>query len=162
MKEIKIEFDNIGGLAQIYAFPPSDLLRIRHDYRADTDSVELKTRENVVVIPVYADRSFMFDEKKSTAEGGDYWQISIEGVIPKLGREHSTMIERLERGEWLVLSQDHNGIVHLSGSTEVPLSFSAEKTSGDAYTALNGSSFVFEGSQPAPSVVVDLDDLINI
>ena len=162
MKKINFDHNNIGGLAEIFAFPPSDLLRVRHDYRSGYDCVELKTRDNIVAIPVYPDRSFVFDEQKSTADGGDYWQVSIEGVIPKLRHDVSVLIEVLERGEWLVLSQDYNGVVHLSGSVEVPLSFACEKTTGDSYTSLNGSSFTFSGSQPAPSVVVDLDDLINI
>lgn len=162
MKEINFDYNNIGGLAEIYAFPPADLLRVRHDYRSGKDCVEMKTRDNIVAIPVYPDRSFVFDEQKSTADGGDYWQISIEGIIPKLRHEVAQIIETLERGEWLVLSQDHNGTVHLSGSVEVPLSFACEKTTGDSYTALNGSSFTFSGSQPAPSRVIDMDALNQI
>lgn len=72
MKEINFDHNNIGGLALVYAFPPSDLLRVRHDYRSGYDCVELKTRDNIVAIPVYSDRSFVFDEQKSTADGGDY------------------------------------------------------------------------------------------
>lgn len=162
MKEINFDHNNIGGLAEIYAFPPNDLLRVRHDYRSGRHYVEMKTRDNIVSIPVYPDRSFVFDEQKSTADGGDYWQVSIEGVIPKLRYEVSQLIEVLERGEWLVLSQDHNGVVHLSGSVEVPLSFACEKTTGDSYTSLNGSSFTFSGSQPAPSLIIDMDDLNHI
>lgn len=82
--------------------------------------------------------------------------------IPKLRRDTNLIIEQLERGEWLVLSQDHNGTVYLSGSVDVPLTFSCEKTTGDSYTALNASSFLFEGKQPAPSLVIDMDDLINL
>ena len=162
MKEINFDFNNIGGLAEIYAFPPSDLLRVRHDYLHDTDSVELKTRDNIVAIPIYPDRSFSFTEQQSVDDGGEYWQVSIEGVIPKLRRDTNLIIEQLERGEWLVLSQDHNGTVYLSGSVDVPLTFSCEKTTGDSYTALNASSFLFEGKQPAPSLVIDMDDLINL
>ena len=162
MRKVKIEFDNIGGLALIYAFPPSDLLRLRHDYIRDTDALELTTRDNIVVLPIVGDRSFSFTEQKSTADGGDYWEVTIEGVIPKLCRDNSDVIETLERGEWLVLSQDHNGTVHLSGSVEVPLTFSTERATGDSYTALNGVSFTFSGQQPSPSVAIDLDELIHI
>lgn len=38
MREIKFDFNNIGGLAEIYAIPPSDFLRLRHDYNNDTES----------------------------------------------------------------------------------------------------------------------------
>lgn len=70
MKEINFDHNNIGGLALVYAFPPSDLLRVRYDYRSGKHYVEMKTRDNIVAIPVYPDRSFVFDEQKSTADGG--------------------------------------------------------------------------------------------
>lgn len=162
MREIKFDFNNIGGLAEIYAIPPSDFLRLRHDYNNDTDALELKSRDNIIVLPIYGDRSFCFTEQKSTDDGGDYWDVTIEGVIPKVCRDNAVLLEKLERGEWLVLSIDHNGTVHLSGSVDVPLMFSSERTTGDAYTALNGSAFTFAGRQPSPSVIIDIDDLTNI
>lgn len=162
MRKVKIDFDNIGGLALIYAFPPSDFLRLRHDYISGTDALELKTRDNIIVLPVCGDRSFSFIEQKSIADGGDCWEVTIEGIIPKLNFDTSDIIETLERGEWLVLSQDHNGTVHLSGSVEVPLLFSVERATGDAYASLNGYTFSFSGTQPSPSVVIDLDELIHI
>ncbi len=162
MQNIIFNFNNIGGLAEIYAIPPSDFLRLRHDYISDTDALELKTRDNIIVLPVYADRSFSFDEQKSTADGGDYWDVAIEGVIPRLCHDTSSLVERLERGEWLVLHLDNNGVVHLSGSVEVPMTFSAEKSTGDSYTALNGYTFAFSAKQPAPSVVIDLDELTDL
>lgn len=162
MKKIKFNFENVGGLAEVYAFPPADFLRLRHDYVNDSDSLELRTRDNVIAVPVYGDRSFVFSEEKDRADGGDYWDVSIEGVIPNINKENRRLVEMLDRGEWLVLSMDNNGVVHLSGTTDVPLSFSSRKTSGDAYSALNGIEFSFHGGQPLPSVILDLDSLDNI
>lgn len=162
MEKINFDFNNVGGLAEIYAIPLSDVLRIRHDFRRDTDALELVTRDNIIVIPVYGDRSFSFIEQKSTADGGDCWDLSIEGIIPKLCRNNAALIERLERGVWLVLSSDNNGTALLSGSVDIPLQFSAEKATGDSFTALNGTTFTFSGKQPSPSLVIDLDDLNNI
>ena len=127
MKKIKFNFENVGGLAEVYAFPPSDFLRLRHDYVNDSDSLELRTRDNVIAVPVYGDRSFVFSEEKDRADGGDYWDVSIEGVIPNINKENRRLVETLDRGEWLVLSMDNNGVVHLSGTTDVPLSFSQGK-----------------------------------
>ena len=84
MKKIEFNFENVGGLAEIYAIPPADLLRLRHDYVGDTYNVELRTRDNIIVIPVFGDRSFVFSEEKGQADGGDYWDVSIEGVIPSV------------------------------------------------------------------------------
>ncbi len=162
MKKIKFNFENVGGLAEVYAFPPADFLRLRHDYVNDSDSLELRTRDNVIAVPVYGDRSFVFSEEKDRADGGDYWDVSIEGVIPNINKENQRLVETLDRGEWLVLSMDNNGVVHLSGTTDVPLSFSSRKASGDAYSALNGIEFSFRGGQASPSVILDLDSLDNI
>lgn len=162
MKRIDFDFENMGGLAELYAIPPSDVLRLRHDYLYDIDNVELVTRQNIVAVPVYGNRSFSFSEQSGIADGGRYWDVSIEGVIPKIQNGSSHIIEKLERGTWLVLSMDHNGIVHLSGSVEVPLVFSAYKSTGDACSSLNGSTFSFTGRQPKPSVIIDLDELTNI
>lgn len=162
MKKIEFNFENVGGLAEIYAIPPTDFLHLRHDYVNDSDSLELRTRDNMIAVPVYGDRSFVFSEEKDRADGGDYWDVSIEGVIPNINKENRRLVETLDRGEWLVLSMDNNGVVHLSGTTDVPLSFSSRKTSGDAYSALNGIEFSFTAKQPSPSVILDIDSLDNI
>ncbi len=162
MVNINFDFNNVGGLAEFYAIPPSDVLRIRHDYRRDIYALELKTRDNIIVVPVYGDRSFSFSEQKSTADGGDYWEVSIEGVVPKLCHDSSAIIESLDRGDWLVLHIDNNGTVHLSGSVDIPLQCSSDKSSGSSFTDLNGTTLTFSGKQPSPSLVIDLDDLNKI
>ena len=162
MKKIEFNFENVGGLAEIYAIPPADLLRLRHDYVGDTYNVELRTRDNIIVIPVFGDRSFVFSEEKGQVDGGDYWDVSIEGVIPSVNGKNQKLIEDLDRGEWLVVFKDNNGTVFLSGSVDVPLVFSGSKTSGDAYASLNGIEFSFTAKQPSPSVILDIDSLDNI
>lgn len=162
MKKIKFNFENVGGLAELYAFPPADLLRVRHDYIKGIDTVELRNRNNIVVVPVFGDRSFSFSEEKGLADGGVYWDVNIEGVIPNINFENQRLIETLDRGEWLVVSMDNNGIVHLSGTIDVPLQFSSSKSSGDSYASLNGIEFSFQCRQPSPSVIVELDTLANI
>ena len=99
MKKIEFNFENVGGLAEIYAIPPADLLRLRHDYVGDTYNVELRTRDDIIVIPVFGDRSFVFSEEKGQADGGDYWDVSIEGVIPSVNGKNQKLIEDLDRGE---------------------------------------------------------------
>lgn len=162
MKKIEFNFENVGGLAEIYAIPPADLLRLRHDYVGDTYNVELRTRDNIIVIPVFGDRSFVFSEEKGQADGGYYWDVSIEGVIPSVNGKNQKLIEDLDRGGWLVVFRDNNGTVFLSGSVDVPLVFSDNKTSGDAYASLNGIKFSFTAKQPSPSVILDIDSLDNI
>ena len=63
MKRIDFDFENMGGLAELYAIPPSDVLRLRHDFLNDIDNVELVTRQNIVAVPVYGNRSFSFQNR---------------------------------------------------------------------------------------------------
>lgn len=159
MRKISFNIDNVGGVAEIYAFPPADLLRLRHDYATGADSVELLTRENIVAIPVYPGRAFHFSEEKSLDDGGCCWSVSIEGVIPGIDNEHDELVGILERGEWLVLSMDNNGTARLSGTQEVPLQFSSTRSSGEEYAGLAGTEFSFQGVEPEPSAVIDIDEL---
>ena len=104
MKKIKFNFENVGGLAEVYAFPPSDFLRLRHDYVNDSDSLELRMRDNVIAVPVYGDRSFVFSEEKDRADGGDYWDVSIEGVIPNINKENRRLVEWITTG-WFICQE---------------------------------------------------------
>lgn len=109
MKKIEFNFENVGGLAEIYAFPPDDFLRLRHDYVSGSDSLELLTRDNIIAIPVFGDRSFLFYEEKEQAAGGDYWDLSIEGVIPNINKDNQQLLDTLSRGDWLVVSRTTMG-----------------------------------------------------
>ena len=70
MKKIKFNFENVGGLAEVYAFPPADFLRLRHDYVNDSDSLELRTRDNVIAVPVYA-TGLLYSLKRKTVLMGE-------------------------------------------------------------------------------------------
>lgn len=162
MKTINFDFENVGGVRECYAIPPSSFKRIRTDYVNNLNYIELSDRTNIIAIPMYANDTFVFSEEKTIAEGGEYWDVDIEGVIPKLCNMNKSLLATLERGEWMVLSKDNNDVVHLSGSVDVPLRFDDTKSSGTSYTDRNGISFKFIGKQPCESVIIEIDDIDNI
>ena len=83
MEKIGFDFENVGGLAECYAIPVNLFKRIRVDYLRGLRNLELTDRSSVIAIPMYADDSFSHKEEKKHADGGDYWEVDIEGVVPK-------------------------------------------------------------------------------
>ena len=45
MKIINYDFENIGGLLQVLAVPPSSFLRVRKDYVTNLNYLELRDRD---------------------------------------------------------------------------------------------------------------------
>lgn len=160
MKTLTFDYDNLHGIASIYAIPVSSYLRITPDYVDETLLLELIKRELVISIPVYTGDSFQFSESQSLEDGGDVWEVSITGVIPKRCRLNEKHINTLERGDWLVLSQDSNGTVTLSGTVDVPLKFSHSRTTGST-SELNGSRFTFSAKESEPSIIL-VNDISEI
>ena len=162
MKKISFDFENVGGLTECYAIPLSSFLRIREDYVYNTKVLEVQNRDDIISIPVFMDSSFSFGEEHDWDEGGDFWQPTIEGIIPKNCLDNASDIETLERGAWMLLSKDCNGIVHLSGTEDFLLKFTDTKNSGAAATDVNQISFTFTGKQGCPSIILSQDDLQEI
>lgn len=156
MKQPIFDFDNIGGICKLYAIPLSSFLRIRKDYGADTDHLEVKQRESIIELTVWGE-GFDFVEEHINDARGDGYEISISGFIPKISA-NKHIVETLERGEWLVLFQDSNGDVKLSGQEEIPMKFMSKKTTGKTYASFNNISFSFSCVQPDPSVNITLSE----
>lgn len=87
MKAMHYDFENVGGLLQVIAVPPASFVQIRKDYASGLNYLELRNREDIVSIPVYANDTYSYNEDKEVNDAGDCWNVSIEGVIPKLSPE---------------------------------------------------------------------------
>lgn len=154
MKTLIFDFDNRPGLARMYAIPPESFRRLRYDYNRSVKHLEVVGRTNIIEIPIFADNSFAVSEKQSSADGGNLWEVSISGYIPK--NENSHIVELLERGDWLVICQDQNGTVKLYGTVEIPLRFLSDKSSGSP-SVMNGIRFTFSSKESEPSVTLAND-----
>lgn len=121
MKTINLNTDNLGGLLHLYAIPPTSFHRIRKDYVNNLNFLELVRRDDVIDIPVLSNDTYIYNEEKNTGDVGDYWNITIEGVIPRLSLDNHSVIEELERGLWYVVAQDSNGEVHFCGQEDALL-----------------------------------------
>jgi hypothetical protein len=161
MKNFNIKDDNIGGLLRMYAIPVSSFLRLRNDYVNNQQILEVQDRDSIINIPSLDNQTYSWTEAHDRDEGGDYWEPVIDGIIPGNKIDNQDVIEELERGEWLVLAEDQDGAVYLSGSKDAPMEFTTTRSSGTSYTDRNQISFEFKCRQDHPSLILanDMDDL---
>lgn len=150
MKTITFNRDNLGGMIQCIAIPPS-AIELTYDYVSHIYELTLTDDTDVVEIPSFADGTFSFTESHGRDEHGDWWQPLVAGRIPRHNPDNAVMIETLERGEWVVLCQDGNGMLRLCGDEQTPLTFSTEATTGEAPTDMNSTAFSFTGKLGHPS-----------
>ena len=155
MKAMHYDFENVGGLLQVIAVPPASFVQIRKDYAAGLNYLELRNREDIVSIPVYANDTYSYNEDKEVNDAGDCWNVSVEGVIPKLSSVNHHLMETLERGLWYVLAVDGNGVVHWCGQEDALMLFNTNKTSGRSVSERNSTSFTFTCIQDEPTSYIE-------
>ena len=153
MKTFDFDYDNLSGISLMYAIPISSFYSCIKDPIQQTYQLQLGAAVNIIDIPVYSDDSFSFSESQSVEDGGDLWNVSVSGIIPKRCQLTESLMNILERGEWLVLHRDANGTIVLSGTTDVPLKFTHARTTGSTGD-MNGSQFTFSAKEPSPPVVI--------
>lgn len=153
MKTLNFNFDNVSGISLMYAIPVSSFHQCIQDPITGYGSLSLVNPDNIIDIPIYIGDRFTQEEVHQLADGGDCWDVSISGIIPTRCQLNEKTIHSLERGEWLTLTQDSNGVITLMGSVDVPLKFTHTRTTGTSGD-MNGSSFVFSARQPEPSIVL--------
>lgn len=153
MRTLTFDFDNLHGIANMYAIPIASVYQCVQNPLTGQATLTLNDSVMVVQIPVYRGDRFKIDEVQKLVDGGDCWEVTIAGIIPKRCSLNDSVIQDLERGEWIVLSQDANGVIVLYGSTDVPLKFTHSRSSGSSGD-INGSKFTFSAIESAPSLVL--------
>ena len=161
MKELSFDFDNFGGTLHLYAVPADSFRRIVKNYADGTATAQFRNRQDIISIEMFADDTFQFSETKDVADGGVFYDVAISGIIPKWCGANDSLIEELERGQWLVVTRDNNGTVRLAGSTDNLLRFNTVKDTGTARPERNGIAFTFSGKQPDAAPAVDATDIFN-
>lgn len=150
MKTIDFNFDNLGGISRLYAFSPDALRRIDRHPLTGLSRISLSEGATIIDLPVMGD--VVFSEKQTMEEGGDTFNVQIIGFLPK--QQDVLTIQQLERGDWLVIHQDANGDILLSGTPAIPLVFASDKTTGTP-EGRNGNNFIFSATEPTPSTHID-------
>lgn len=151
METFKFDYQNRGGVNQIYAISWGAVRYLRINYRTGAWQLKLynqtPTGEHVIEIPVIAG-GFTFQETRIDDEKGIHYEPAILGTIPKCSLENAPLLKRLEMGRWLVLFVDNNGYMRIAGDKDTPLHFSTEKALGSLPADLNATAFEFSAQQP--------------
>jgi hypothetical protein len=159
MQQIEFDFENVGGLRHCYAIPVASFQGTEVDIVTNLHQLrELVSPEDVIAIPMYADDTFSFGEEDDEEDGNKVYDVNIDGIIPKAGL-NPLLIEKLSRGEWIVLSEDNNGIIRLSGTKEIPLRCKTTSATGTTYTDRSETAFRFHAVEMQPSLLMEDIDI---
>ena len=155
MRRISFDFDNVGGLLDVKAYPSALFSELKRNHVNGTGVFQPHDDSAAIAIPMYADDTFQFSEEKDTADNGVFYSTEVAGVIPKIDPGNEALVEELDRGEWIVLIRDNNGQMRLVGTAETPLRFDSGKDTGVSFTSRNNVKFAFKGKCATPSVVIE-------
>ena len=154
MKTLVTTDDRMGGLHIVYAIPPG-AYSLSKNYATGKYTISFSNTDGVYALPCLAE-DYAFSEQHERDENGDWWQPTVTGAIPHPDDVNAADIEAMERGEWVVLCEDQNGVRRLCGDDDTPLTFATDATSGMAATDRNQAGFTFTGKLGHPSwVMVD-------
>jgi len=86
-----------------------------------------------------------FTEESKTDANGTWYQQVISGFAPGDKPELVALMENLEKGRFLVMLRDSQGIRRLVGTPYSPLELQSNFNSGDKRSDLKGFAFKFTG-----------------
>lgn len=154
MKTIIFDFcDNLGGLAKIYALPPSSLESITHNYSHKQTFLNLTSDEDLIEIYCTPDTMQFTEEKTQTSAGATYNPV-VTGIIPKAHELNHDQLTKLESDYWLLLFEDNNGKIRLAGDKNSHLIFNRTESTGQNIQNRNQIQFTFTGFQSHPSYFI--------
>ena len=156
MREMTFDTRTVGGVAYALAIPLSAVTVIAKNHVTGLHTLTMNTT-NVIRLDSLDDETFSFNETHGRDEHGDFWDVNVRAVVPKACQENATIIEQLERGEWLVVSKDQNGVLRLSGDEDTLLTCASDATSGTAHVDANHTVLTFSGRLGHPSWLLEND-----
>lgn len=151
MKTFDFNFDQVAGMSRIYAIPAPHIREITTDPLTGYSRLSLTTSEGIIEIPVLSQQNTIFDEQQQTKEAVNMFNVSITVFIPR--HTNPALIRGLERGEWVVIHQDANGDILLSGTTDIPLTFQSHRQTTEQ--SPTGNYGEFTAVEPEQSIHID-------
>jgi hypothetical protein len=157
MKQINFDLQaNLGGLTRMFAIPENSFIRVYKEPASGKNYLMVRNRENII------DIYFTEDTAECTEDYNEgVYQVSVTASHPKNNRINVAAFSALERGMWLVLWQDSNGNIILSGNQDNLLEFSSNHRSGSG-SSKNETVFSFSGQCREKSVFIELTTMDDI
>jgi hypothetical protein len=142
---------NLGGLSSLLYIPHewvneaayNRIVSALHNWQ---EAITLEDETDWLTMPLLH-RGRSFSENSLRSEQGNYYEPTIEGIIPNLRPAVTGLLEEMENYRYLVRLTDRNGKPWLIGTLDAPLSFRAEATGGGD-SALNNYRIAFSAQAP--------------
>lgn len=157
MKQINFDFDtNLGGLTRMFAIPANSFIRVYREPTSGKNYLMVRNRENIIDIYFTDDTA---EHTEDYTEG--VYQVNVSASHPKNNRINDAAFSILEHGMWLVLWQDSNGNIVLSGNEDNLLEFSSNRRSGSG-SSKSETVFTFAGQCREKSLFIELTTMDDI
>ena len=146
MKTINKPGDNLGGLLKIWAVPQQVL-------SLNGKTVIISSSEDVYQI-YCTPETIIATETSKPSEAGTFYEITIQGFIPKDTEELSDAVNDMNNRPYYIIYQDGNGNFKLAGTTGEALRLNASLSSGKQESDRAGYTISFSGKTLSRSVFV--------
>ena len=83
MKTLIFDFDNVHGIANMYAVPAAAVSKCERNPMTGDVILRLTGSDDVIEIPTYQGDHFKTEEVHQLTDGGDCWDVKVSGIIPK-------------------------------------------------------------------------------
>lgn len=154
MKAInKFTGDNLGGIAKLWAIPPTYIISIL-SIGNNMSQVQFSSTNNVYEI-YFTFETSPFSESKQQTKAGIIYKPQITGIIPKNTPEIQQHIEYLERRKWMVIYEDQNGYFKLLGAKNALMTFDGNLNIPEEIKGLNKTMFTFKGEVPSRGLFIE-------
>ncbi len=153
MIRVNQNVDSLGGISRFIAIAPSSFRRIRKDYSRGKNYLEIIPDDNVLEIPDSFFTHTVNEERQMTDEGYLY-KVTCTGVLAS-SADNEKISDRLQHGQWYLLSVDSLGNGRFFGDGEQTLFFSSTADSGTSASDRSKISFQFVGEFSKPPIILD-------
>ena len=136
------ETDNLGGIQKIYPIPASNVRVFGAIFNSEIHSFTVTSGTDLTPIYVIRD-SIKFTQDHKPSDSGDYFDTKFEAVAPKDRIELQNFIRTLEFTHYILVFKDNNNQFKVMGTPDEPLIVSADLTTGDIESKMNGYTLTF-------------------
>lgn len=137
----KFTGDNMGGIVNIWAIPPSDIDSVELDEN-NVYELTLSSTDQVIKIPC-SHESISLTENEVENDGGKLYKQQLEGIIPKDTPNIQYYINYIIQRYWVLVYKDNNDYFKLVGNKYLPLECKSELMIDKNTNSLNRHKIIF-------------------
>lgn len=149
------QFTNNGGCFDTFFFAEADACTSFDEF-VPVISTELITQINMRSGYASPD-SLKLEVTEVKGDGGIKYQNKIQGFYPRISAAMNSIMHQMSTKKFVAIAVDRNGLQHLLGSPDLPLSFSFDMKTGSTNQDRNGYSFEFSCETTSYPPIYDVE-----